>query len=253
MDEKELFNFLMSEAKKPFSGWDFSYIYDTGRVDSEPLLWSYTSEILPKIRCVNSLLDMGTGGGEYLSILQPLPLNTYATEGYEKNISIARSRLEPIGVTVVEVKDDHALPFENNQFELIINKHESFSATELYRILKPNGQFITQQVGGYDNLELNDMLGAAKDFGYSHWNLNFAVNELVNVGFKILKKMEQFPYTRFYDVGAIVYYLKAIPWQIPDFTVEKYFDQLYQIHLEIQKKGFVQFKSHRFFIIAEKI
>jgi hypothetical protein len=76
MDEKELFNFLLSESEKPFSGWDFSYIYDTGRVDSEPLLWSYTSEILPKIRRVNSLLDMGTGGGEYLSMLQPLPLNT---------------------------------------------------------------------------------------------------------------------------------------------------------------------------------
>jgi hypothetical protein len=38
MDEKELFNFLLSESEKPFSGWDFSYIYDTGRVDSEPLL-----------------------------------------------------------------------------------------------------------------------------------------------------------------------------------------------------------------------
>jgi hypothetical protein len=49
MNENELFDFLMSEAEKPFSGWDFSYISETGRVASEPLLWSYTSEILPKI------------------------------------------------------------------------------------------------------------------------------------------------------------------------------------------------------------
>ncbi len=33
-----------------------------------------------------------------------------------------------------------------------------------------------------------------------------------------------------YDVGAIVYYLKAVPWEIPDFSVEKYFDKLQEIH-----------------------
>ncbi len=27
---------------------------------------------------------------------------------------------------------------------------------------------------------------------------------------------------RFFDIVAIVYYLKAIPWQIPDFSVEQY-------------------------------
>jgi SAM-dependent methyltransferase len=252
MKDKELFDFLISEAEKPFSGWDFSYISETGRVDSEPLLWSYTSEILPRIRRVQSLLDMGTGGGEYLSMLQPLPSDTYATEGYEKNIPIARNRLEPLGVTVVAVHDDDALPFENHRFDIIINKHESYSAKEVYRILKPNGLFITQQVGGSDQADLNERLGADKDFGYSHWHLDYAIQELVDAGFQILKKAEQFPYTRFYDVGALVYYLKAVPWQIPDFTVETYFDRLCQLHNEIQKNGFIQFTSHRFFIVAKK-
>ena len=57
---------------------------------------------------------------------------------------------------------------------------------------------------------------------------------------------------RFYDIGAIVYQLKAIPWQIPDFSVERYFEQLKSIHEKIRQDGYVDVFEHRFFIIAEK-
>ncbi|MBS4174648.1 class I SAM-dependent methyltransferase [Bacillus sp. FJAT-49736] len=252
MKSMDLFDFFVKDAEKPFSGWDFSYLTDTGRMASEPLNWNYTSKILASIRKADTLLDMGTGGGEYLSKLQPFPRHTFATEAYEPNVPIARNRLEPLGVKVIEVKDDNQLPFDNEQFDLIINKHEAYSVSELYRILKPGNHFITQQVGGKDHIDLNEALGANADNGYSHWNMKYAVDELKNAGFKISKSFEQFPYTRFYDVGAIIYYLSAIPWQIPDFSVQKYYDKLLQIHEEIQKNGYIDFKEHRFFIIAVK-
>ena len=78
MKRNELFDFLISEADHPFSGWDFSYISD--RVVNAPLTWSYTSMLLPLIRKAESLLDIGTGGGEFLSSLVPLPKHTCATE-----------------------------------------------------------------------------------------------------------------------------------------------------------------------------
>lgn len=250
---EELFNFLMSEANKPFSGWDFSYITGTGRVASSPLIWNYTSKILMKIRKIKLLLDMGTGGGEFLSLLQPLPRYTYATEGYKPNVLVARNKLEPIGVKVVEVGNDGELPFDNNYFDLIINKHESYSCKEIYRILKPKSQFVTQQVGGLDNVDLNKMLDSNEDFGMKYWDLKYAVKELEDSGMNLIEQKEDFPVTRFYDVGAIVYYLKAIPWQIPDFNIEKYFDSLIRIHNKILSDGFVDVKSHRFFIVAEKL
>ncbi|MGV3465520.1 MAG: class I SAM-dependent methyltransferase [Heyndrickxia sp.] len=252
MNDRDLFEFFVSEAEKPFSGWDFSYITDNGRMASEPMNWNYTSEILASIRQAESLLDMGTGGGEYLSKLQPFPRSTFATEAYEPNVPIARKRLEPLGVKVVEVNDDNQLPFESAQFDLIINKHESYSVSEIYRILKTDSHFVTQQVGGKDHSDLNAALEGNEDNGYPHWNLDYAVKELEDAGFKIIKKLEQFPYTRFYDVGALIYYLKAIPWQIPDFTVPKYYDKLMQIHHQIRERGFIEFKEHRFFIIAKK-
>jgi SAM-dependent methyltransferase len=252
LQNEELFHFLISEAEVPFSGWDFSYIHGTGRVVDSPLSWSYTSKVLMHLRKSKSLLDMGTGGGEYLSMLQPLPKKTCATEGYKPNLSVAKERLEPLGVRVYEVQEDEHLPFGDEQFDLIINKHESYSATEVYRLLKSGGLFITQQVGGRNDLGLNQLLGANKDFGQTYWQLEYAVKEIQEAGFTVLEQKEEFPMSRFFDVGAIVYYLKAIPWQIPDFSVEKYFEELSFIHNTIQSKGFIDVQSHRFFIIGKK-
>jgi hypothetical protein len=79
-----------------------------------------------------------------------------------------------------------------------------------------------------------------------------AVANLKVAGFKIRKQFEDIYPQRFYDVGAIVYQLNAVPWQIPDFTVKNYFDRLKKIHEQIQQNGYVDVFEHRFFIIAEK-
>jgi hypothetical protein len=250
--KNELFDLLISEVAKPFSGWDFSYITKTGRMVETPLTWNYASRILPFLRKARTLLDMGTGGGEFLSMLQPLPKKTYATESYQPNIPIARKKLESLGVKVIEIHNDKILPFDDNYFDLVINRHESYVASEVYRIIKSNCQFITQQVGGLNDLELNKMFCGNEDHEYKYWNLAFASKELVDAGFKTIEQKEEFPLTRFYDVGAIVYYLKAIPWQIPNFSVEKHCDALMKIHCNIQEHGYIDIKNHRFFIVAKK-
>lgn len=196
------------------------------------------------------MLDMGTGGGEYLSWLRPLPPFTCATEGYEPNVPIARQRLEPLGVKVYELPDPEHLPFGDNQFDLVINRHEYYSPQEVLRVMKPEGQFITQQVGGSNGSDLNELLGVEK-YPYAHWTLDYAVKELEAVGCHVVGQREDHPIMRFFDVGAIVYYLQAVPWQVPDFSVEKYFDKLVEIHNTIEAQNYIDFHMHRFLIVAE--
>ena len=64
MNDKTFLSFL-KHADKPFSGWDFSFIEDTGRMKSDLLSWSYGSMALSLIQDSESMLDMGTGGGEF--------------------------------------------------------------------------------------------------------------------------------------------------------------------------------------------
>lgn len=251
MQEKDWMSVFQEEINVPFEGWNFSRLTETGRMQEAPLSWNYASVVLQRMRGIQALLDMGTGGGELLSKLQPLPSKTFATEGYLPNVEVARANLEPLGVHVISLDGDDELPLPDQSMDLIINRHESYLPSEVYRLLKPEGIFITQQVGGKDNHKLNHLLGAPVPTDYLHWDLTFATNQLKEAGFSILEQKEEEAFTRFYDVGAIIYYLKAIEWQIHDFTIERYADQLVSLHYDLQNAGYVDIPTHRFIIVAQ--
>ena len=249
----ELFDFLIAEAEAHFSGWDFSYIAE--RESQAPLRWSYVSEALLRVRKSKAVLDMDTGGGELFSYFAPFPPVVFATEAYAPNIPIARKHLEPLGVEVIPLEEDEPrqLPFEAETFDLVLNRHGYYWEPELYRILQPGGVFITQQVGDHNDIGIRKLLGAPDTSVNIEWaDLDEAAANLQATGFRIIKQLEDIYPQRFYDVGAIVYQLKAVPWQIPDFSVEGYFEQLRVIHETIQQDGYVDVLEQRFFIIAQK-
>lgn len=53
-----------------------------------------------------------------------------------------------MGINFKECNNASAIPFDDASFDLIINRHGEFDAPELYRLLKDNGIFVTEQVGG---------------------------------------------------------------------------------------------------------
>lgn len=249
----ELFDFLLREAEAHFSGWDFSYL--EGRESQAPLRWSYVSEALLRVRKSTAVLDMDTGGGELFSRFAPFPAVAYATEAYPPNIPIARERLEPLGVQVfpLEEEEPKRLPFDDHAFDLILNRHGYYWAAEISRLIRPGGIFLTQQVGNRNDIGIRTLLGAPEATVIEAWDdLGSAVQDLKEAGFRILKQLEDLYPQRFYDVGAMVYQLKAVPWQIPDFTVQGYFERLKAVHEQIQQVGYVEVEEHRFFILAQK-
>jgi SAM-dependent methyltransferase len=246
------FERYLAAADQPFTGWDFSWLERTARMSSGQLPWSYASEVFPYLWRADSMADLGTGGGEVLACLSPLPPRTYATEGYAPNVPIACERLVPLGVEVYETDDTETLPFASNSLDLIIDRHESYRSEEVYRSLRPGGHFITQQVGGANERIISDWLGAPFDVSWATWSLDVAARGLEAAGFRILTRREATAPTRYYDIGALVYYLKAIPWQIPDFTIDRYRDALLALHERIQADGYVEAQTSRFLIIAHK-
>ncbi len=255
------FERLISEAERqPFSGWDFCYL--EGRYEQGRISWDFGGILLQRLKHAESLLDLGTGGGEFLSSLSPLPSKTCATEGYPPNALVARRRLQPLGVDVVQTYSEDngkpgrqigSLPFRDSLFDLVMDRHESYVASEVHRVLKPGGVFATQQVGDGNNAELHDFLQGrgAKEERVS-WNLNKAIIELQSSGFGVQEQRAKSTRSRFLDVGAIVYYLKSIPWEIPGFEGRKYTQKLRELDRRIRSDGLFEVTTTRFLVIARK-
>jgi hypothetical protein len=119
------------------------------------------------------------------------------------------------------------------------------------RILKSGATFITQQVGNKNNMDLIEFL-TDKPAKITNWNLESAVAELEAAGLSIIRQQEDVLFYRFYDIGAIVYMLHAVPWTIEDFSVEKYRERLWELHLKINADGYYDSVLHRFIIAARK-
>jgi SAM-dependent methyltransferase len=147
----------------PFSGWDFSYIHKWGAKPEFPLPWNYREAVTERIKSSRRMLDIGTGGGEFLSSLSPLPNEVYATEAYSPNVLVAERRLSSLGIKVVKtgqgLQERSPLPFQDAFFDLAINRHECYESKELFRILRPRGYLITQQVGESDFERLRTIFG----------------------------------------------------------------------------------------------
>jgi len=243
-------NYLSEIDNWKLTGWDFDKFKHRWN-ESEPS-WNYQKTVQSLVKQSKAMLDMGTGGGEFLASLNNRPNVVYATEAYEPNIPIAKKRLEPLGITVIGFKDDSNLPIDSKQFDLIINRHEAFEPSELYRLLTPGGRFITQQVGGRDNEKLNELLSIHEKHEYYNWNLANAVSSLKSVGFIVNVKKEEFPETQFMDIGAVTGFLKSIPWQFPGFSINTFRKELHALHKQIEQNGPLTINSHRFYLEAMK-
>lgn len=239
------------EAIAHIHGWDFSHI--EGRYAGETSLpWSYESVIRSYLRPEHQILDIDTGGGEFLLSLGHPFENISATEGYPPNCALCREKLIPLGIDYRDAKDYSALPFADEGFDLILNRHGDYRPEELYRLLKPGGLFITQQVGEDNDRELVQLLlpGTPKPFpGRSLASQSAAFRK---AGFTILRAEEAFRPIRFFDTGALVWFARIIQWEFPGFSVDACFDQLLKAQEILDRTGSVNGTIHRYLLVAQK-
>lgn len=255
MQRDDLVQSWLAEEAAPFSGWDFSYINRrVSRVTEDEIPWNYPLLVRERCQCASSVLDIGTGGGEFYATLRDvLPKKSVATEGYPPNVLVARKTLEPLGIRVVdyESSEDGNMPFPDGNFDLIIDRHDSFNPCEIERLLTPGGVFLTQQVDGRDLSDLSAVFGTHQP--WTHFTLEYALELFRKTKMRIEIHREWQGKITFHDVGAIVYFIRAIPWIVPEgFTVQKYLPQLLALQEKLENEGKLVFTQMRLLIQARK-
>ena len=250
--EKLKQEWLAEEAIAHIHGWDFSHI-DQRYSEAKDLPWDYRSIVLEHLHDEMKLLDMDTGGGEFLRTLRHPYSNTAATEAYPPNVELCRQELLPLGIDFREGDGNERLPFDDASFDIVINRHGAYRAGEIARVLKPGGLFITQQVGATNDQDLVRMLlPELRNRPICGNTLASATREFSEAGFAIVQGDEYFGPIRFYDVGALVWFARILPWEFIDFSVEKCFEQLLESQRTLERNGFIEGHIHRFMLVATK-
>lgn len=239
------------EAIAQIKGWDFSHI--AGRHEEcTDFPWDYRSAVLAHLRPDMQMLDIDTGGGEVLLSLGHPHANTAAMENYPPNVALCAETLTPLGIDFRPGDGGGKYPFEDNRFDLVINRHGDFNAEEIFRVLKPGGIFITQQVGAENDRELVYLLGCDPTPRFPEQHLDLTLEKFRRAGFEILDGQEAFMPIRFYDVGAFVWFARIIQWEYPGFSVDTHFTQLLNAQHILEQAGVLEGRTHRFFLIAKK-
>jgi SAM-dependent methyltransferase len=138
------------------------------------------------------------------------------------------------------------MPFADATFDVVINRHEAHDAREVARILKPGGAFLTQQVDDHDLLDLYGRFGAV--ITDPPVRLGYCVELVREAGLVVERTEEWQGHATFSDVGAVVFFLHALPWNVSDFSVDRYADALLALH----RSGSLTFTVGRFVIQARR-
>jgi SAM-dependent methyltransferase len=260
------FEDLVNEsAEASFSGWDFGWL--DGRMIETPPPWDYREEARRLLVESGRALDLDTGGGEVLAELAPFPGKVFATEGHEPNVPVAAARLAPLAVPVVAIRsapdnvdqwpetpldpdvDGSRLPFRDGAFDLVIDRHSSYWAGEIARVLERGGVFLTQQTSTSPGGRTWESL-FGRETRRPRYDLAFAVSQLTMAGLVIRRAVEAWTPTRFLDVGAVVYFLRLAPWTVEGFDVAKDERSLRSLHDLIARDGELVLDDARFLIEA---
>jgi len=201
----------------------------------------------------SSMLDIGTGGGELLLEMKPdWPEKVAAMEGYPPNVKLAREQLEPHGVKVYDVggSTEHLMPFEDEEFELVLNRHSGFHPGEVARILALGGTYLTQQVHGLSSLDLMTFFDTKPQWPFA--TPEFYIPLLEAAGLIIQDLREWSGKMSFTNIGSLVYYLTAIPWTVQGFSVVTHSEYLLRLQQKAEGGEELSFTIRRYLIEAYK-
>lgn len=98
----------------------------------------------------------------------------------------------PLGIHFKECHDPSKIPLEEESFDLVINQYGDFDAGELFRGLRPNGWFITEQVGGENDRDSVEMVLRGVKKPFPHLNLAEQRKQFEDTGFEIVRAEEAY-------------------------------------------------------------
>jgi SAM-dependent methyltransferase len=148
-------------------------------------------------------------------------------------------------VVVVAAQDESKLPFADEAFDLVTSRHPATVWwVEIARVLRPGGTYFAQHVGPRTVFELVEYFLGPQPQARSKRHPDNERAAAGTAGLEIITMRSERLRMEFFDIGAVIYFLRKVIWTVPDFTVERYRDRLRELHEQIAADGpFVAYSS----------
>ena len=243
------FEELVAEADSAsVDGWDFCWL--DGRATEERPSWGYQRLMSQRLATVSAALDIQTGGGEVLAGAATFPPTMAAVEPWPPNAALATKRLHPRGVVVVAIPNEPPLPFSGEAFDLVTSRHpNTVWWAEIARVLRPGGTYFAQHVGPASVSELIEYFIGPQPEAWARREPDTEAAQARAAGLQVVDMPMERLRQEYFDIGAVIYFLRKVIWAVPDFTVDRYREKLRELHERIVADG--AFVAHSTRILVE--
>jgi hypothetical protein len=109
---------------------------------------------------------------------------------------------------------------------------------------------LTQQVDGTNLADLSAAFDCEQPWTW--FTLEWVLDQIAGTSLVVEQAQAWSGVTRFHSVGALVYYLKAVPWTVEGFTVETHLPALLELQERLEREGALAFTAKSMIVRARK-
>ncbi len=235
----------------PRRGWDFSRM----QTDRDPVPWEYREVVRRYLAPADYVLDVGTGGGEIFCSLADAFTRGI---GIDPDPAMIAAAADATPADLAEkvtwaVGNAAQIPYLDETFDVVLNRHAVLDAGEMMRVLRPGGCIVTQQVGAQNTFNFGTLFGCGPGGRYRE-----PVQEVPEIaaqmqaagGAIVAYGTYNVPYY-FADVESLVFWLMAVPYP-QDFSVETHWEQVDYLVNEYGTLRGIATNEHRELLIVRK-
>ena len=182
-------------------GWNFSKI---NPMVENPSGFNYYKQVVEFLNEDSVVLDIGCGSAEKAVRFFSLAKEIYETDNEPAMLEKAKANAKKYyenspknaNKFKFQVMDCNGkFPFDDGMFDVVVSRHCGANMSEVFRVLKPGGVFVSEDYWCDDCLELKQMFGRGQGFGGQPL-YTFVFAECEKAGFSEIKliRFEQFEY-----------------------------------------------------------
>ena len=157
-------------------------------------------------------------------------------------------KLADRNVKVTKLTNEGKLPFKDERIDVIVNELSNYDKYDLYRVVKPGGYIIVNQMGSDNYKELINIFLPFKLHG--RWDREASCQTLSDIGLEIIDSVEEHGYVRFDTLASFIQFMKGITKA--DITQDRFMNFYSHVLKQIKDKKYFELTTHRFMVVARK-